>query len=67
MTLRIITDGQAAVSTPRMVAGFLRGVRHDGKPVRAVMVAGDREGVLPGIGERAERFLTATFRMLAKG
>jgi hypothetical protein len=36
------------------------------KKIRVLNVAGNRESVMPGIGERAERFLIAVFRPLAK-
>jgi hypothetical protein len=58
---------EPGVSTPRAIAGFLRGVRRDGRPVRTVLIAGNRESLAPGIGERAERFLLAVFRNLAEG
>jgi hypothetical protein len=36
------------------------------KKIRILNVAGNRESVTPGIGDRAERFLIAVFRQLAK-
>jgi hypothetical protein len=35
--------------------------------IRVLNVAGYRESVNPGIGERSERFLLAVFRQLARG
>lgn len=35
--------------------------------IHVINIAGNRESVSPGIGERAERFLTAVFRRLIQG
>lgn len=52
---------EPGVTTPRMVADFLTSNR-----VRTLNVAGPRESTSPGIGERAEAFLSRLFRMLAQ-
>jgi hypothetical protein len=49
------------VTTPSEVVAWLRS-----KPIRTLNVAGNREWVSPGIGERAERFLVAVFRQLGR-
>ncbi len=58
---------QPGVEIPRSIARFLRNARRDGRPARTVLVAGNRESVAPGLGERAERFMLAVFRKLAEG
>lgn len=57
---------EPGASTPRGVAGFLMNVRRDGRRVETVLVAGNRESLMPGIGERAERFLLAVFEMVKR-
>ena len=51
---------QAGISTPRIVAMFLRSAR-----VQVVMVAGNRESRAPGIGDRVESFLGVVLDRLA--
>jgi Circularly permutated YpsA SLOG family len=55
------------VATPRSIARFLRDQRRDGRPIESVLVAGNRESKFPGIGDRAEWFLTRVFRLVASG
>ena len=52
-------------SPPRSVADFLLLARRDGRPIETVLVAGNRESIFLGIGQRAESFLTKVFRQLA--
>ena len=58
---------EPGASTPREVAGFILDVRLKARRVGSVLVAGNRESLAPGIGERAERFMLAVFRRLAEG
>jgi hypothetical protein len=50
------------VTTPSEVAAWIEANR-----IGVLNVAGNRESVNPGIGERAERFLVAVFHQLARG
>ena len=52
---------ESGATTPRMVVDFLTARR-----VRILNVAGPRESRCPGIGNRAEAFLTRVFRRLAR-
>jgi hypothetical protein len=49
------------ITRPSEVAGWITE-----KNVRTLNVAGNRESVSPGIGERAERFLVAVFRRILR-
>jgi hypothetical protein len=46
---------------PSAVAAWVRE-----KGIRVLNVAGNREGQSPGIGDRAERFMTAVFRQFER-
>ena len=52
----------SGISTPRMIAEFLRLRPH----VQTLMIAGNRESSSPGIAGRVERFLVTTFRERGK-
>jgi len=49
-------------TTPRQVVAFLAEAPH----VKVPLVAGNREGRNPGVGEPVERFLSVVFRSLAR-
>jgi hypothetical protein len=54
---------ETGLTRPSHVVEFLRSSPH----VRTVMVAGNRESRVPGIGARVEQFLSVVFRQLSAG
>ncbi len=54
---------EEGLSRPSQLATFLREGRH----FKVLMIAGNRESKIPGIGDRVERFLGAVFRLIGAG